>query len=83
MDRLDRQRRDAQPLAALMPPLPGANDPRAVALRAELDAITERIAAGLPTSGDAAEDGAAIRQALLQDDRAREVMCQAVEVEAG
>jgi hypothetical protein len=66
-----------------LPPLPRLNDPQAVALRAELNAITRQIRTRLTPTGDAADDHTALRQALLQDERACEVACQLVEVEAG
>jgi hypothetical protein len=83
LDRLERQRRDAGPLTANLLTLPCSNDPKAAALRAELNAITRQIRARLTPTGDAAADHTALRQALLQDDRACEVACQLVEVEAG
>jgi hypothetical protein len=83
LDRLERQRRDAGPLTANLLTLPCSNDPRAVALRAELNAIAGQIRKRLTPTGDAADDHTALRQALLRDDRACEVACQLAEVEAG
>jgi hypothetical protein len=83
LDRLERQRRDAGPLTANLLTLPCSDDPRAAALRAELDAITAQIRARLTPTGDAADDHTTLRQALLQDERACEVACQLAEVEAG
>jgi hypothetical protein len=83
LDRLERQRRDAGPRTANLLTLPCSNDPRAAALRAELNVIAAQIRTRLTPSGDAAADHTALRQALLGDDRACEVVCQLVEVEAG
>ena len=83
LDRLERQRRDAGPLTANLLTLPCSNDPRAAALREELDAIAGQIRTRLTPTGDAADDHTALRQALLQDERACEVACQLAEVEAG
>ena len=73
LDRLERQRRDAGPLTANLLTLPCSNDPRAVALREELNKITAQIRTRLTPTGDAADDHTALRQALLQDERACEV----------
>jgi hypothetical protein len=83
LDRLERLGRAAQTPMALLPQVRPATNPKAAALREELNKIAGQIRTRLTPTGDAADDHPALRQALLRDDRACAVACPLAEVEAG
>jgi hypothetical protein len=76
--RLARLEKAAQSRRASIPPITFSTSPEAVALRRELLEIAIRLT---PERGW--PDQQAVRQGLLHDDRAREVMCLLAEAEAG